>query len=237
MAADIVKQAFAYARGEADLLKAANDSGGNTKNGSQHGTSASSNSGLNELIARREQTQKELDHDRTVLQGLRDSLAKAPQAQRADLNRQIVNVQGEVDLAQSRVDSINAMVDFESGSAGAGPGGPGLNDQIDELERSLPQASVDNSGKQQQAAASAVAATTPLTPASTVSGTFGRVGELIALKQKQATLSDAIDVTTRLADIVTNSRPSAAGASRRRHRRERPRKARQFQRSRDHPPE
>lgn len=205
MAADIVKQAFAYARGEADLLKAANDSGGNTKNGSQHGSSASSNSGLNELIARRDQTQKELDHDRTVLQGLRDSLAKAPQAQRADVNRQIVNVQGEVDLAQSRVDSINAMVDFESGSAGTGPGGAGLNDQIDELERSLPQASVDNSGKQ-QAAASAVAATTPLTPASTVSGTFGRVGELIALKQKQATLSDAIDVTTRLADIVTKTR-------------------------------
>jgi small-conductance mechanosensitive channel len=205
MAADIVKQAFAYARGEADLLKAANDSSGNTKNGAQHESSASSNSGLNELTTRRDQTQKDLDHDRTVLQGLRDSLAKAPQAQRADLNRQIVNLQGEIDLAQSRVDSINAMVDFETGSAGAGPGGAGLNDQIDELERSIPQANVDNSGKQ-QAAASAVAATTPLTPTSTVSGTFGRVGELIALKQKQATLSDVIDVTSRLADIVTKTR-------------------------------
>jgi small-conductance mechanosensitive channel len=205
MAADIVKQAFAYARGEADLLKAANDSNDNSKNGSQHGSSASSNSGLNELTARRDQTQKELDHDRTVLQGLRNSLAKAPQAQRADLNRQIVNVQGEIDLAQSRVDSINAMVDFESGSAGVGPGGAGLSDQIDELERSLPQANPDNSGKQ-QATASAVAAATPIVQASPASGTFGRVGELIALKQKQATLSDAIDVTGRLAEIVTKTR-------------------------------
>ena len=205
MAADIVTQAFAYARGEAALLKAANDSSDNTKNSSQHGSPAGSNSGLNELTARRDQTQKELDHDRTVLQGLRDSLAKAPQAQRADLNRQIVNVQGEIDLAQSRVDSINAMVDFESGSAGVGPGGAGLSDQIDELERSLPQANVDNSGKQ-QAAASAVAVTTPLAQASPASGTFGRVGELIAQKQKQATLSDAIDVTNRLAEIVTKTR-------------------------------
>jgi small-conductance mechanosensitive channel len=205
MAADIVTQAFAYARGEAALLKAAKDSSDNTKDSSQHGSPTGSNSGLNELTARRDQTQKELDHNRTVLQGFRDSLAKAPQAQRADLNRQIVNVQGEIDLAQSRVDSINAMVDFESGSAGVGPGGAGLSDQIDELERSLPQANVDNSGKQ-QAAASAVAVTTPFAQASPASGTFGRVGELIAQKQKQATLSDAIDVTNRLAEIVTKTR-------------------------------
>ena len=201
MAGDIVRLAFAYARAEADLLKAVSDLATNPQH--QASTAKNSTSGLAELIARRDQTQKELDNARTLLKSLRDRLANTPQAQRAALTRQIVTVEGEIDLSQSRVDSINAMVDFETGSSGTGPGGAGLDDQIDQLERSIPQVSAAGSAKQQTAAS---APSAPLALPSSPSGTLGRVGVLINLKQKEASLSDANEVTNRLFTAVTKTR-------------------------------
>ncbi len=211
---EVVKQAFAYARAEAALLETENGSaastgtaGGTVYENASGGESSASKSpipGLADLIKRRNENQAQVTDARVRLRDLQARLPHTPQSGRAGLNRLIVAAKGEIELARSRVDSLNAMIDFETGSTGAGPAGAGLDEQIDELERSLPQASAATADKPQSV--SAVAATTPLLRAAAPVGVVGRITALVELRQKTQALADMIDTSDRLLATVKSLR-------------------------------
>jgi small-conductance mechanosensitive channel len=215
MAAEVVKQAFEYARAQAALLKTENDPIGSASDAKGApkvddppvgaAIAQTPAPGLAGLIKRRDQADAELEGARARLADLQASLAQTPRSGRDALNRQIGAVEGEIDLVQSRVDSLNAMVEFETSSAGAGRASAGLEEQIDELERALPQ-DAEATAVRPQAAASTAAAAPPLTPAPAPSGIFGRIEGLIKLRQKEQALSDTIDLTAELLAAVAKVR-------------------------------
>jgi hypothetical protein len=214
MAAEVAQQAFEYARAKAALLNADKDisaAGSGVAKATADGSHSeppavnSSVPDLAGLIARGDRAEAELKDARARLQDLQARLAQSSQPKRDDLSRRIVAVQGEIDLAQSRADSINAMVEFESGTAGAGPASTGLDEQIDELERSLPQAG-GAAAIRLQAAASAVADAKPSATATVASGILGRIEGLIELREKELTLFDTIDLTSHLLATVAKTR-------------------------------
>jgi len=98
-----------------------------------------------------------------------------------------------LDLAQSRADSIGAMIEFETGASASGPHATsGLDAQIDELERSVPQFATQQ--KQQTTAAAVPPPAAAPMPSGILEGATG----LTALRSKQQTLDDTIKLSDAL---------------------------------------
>ena len=76
-------------------------------------------------------TQAELDSDR-------QKLATSSANERQQLQAQISELQGELDLANARRDAVHSMLDFVSGGSAGGVGATGLRAQIDALARTVP---------------------------------------------------------------------------------------------------
>src|SRR5450755_1278578 len=142
-ATQVIRIAFDFARAEAAFI-AADSTAGQGQN-----AVLSQYQSLNQLQTRLDKqvkdTQAELDADR-------QKLATAGAKQREELQSQISELQGELDLAGARHDAIHSMLDFVSGSSTNGLGASGLRAQIETLARSVPAAA------QSPAAASAVGA-------------------------------------------------------------------------------
>jgi small-conductance mechanosensitive channel len=96
-------------------------------------------------------TQAELDSDR-------QKLAAASANDRQQLQSQISELQGELDLAGARRDAVHSMLEFVTGSSANGLGASGLRAQIEALARSIPGVA--------QVSASAGSAPTPATATS-----------------------------------------------------------------------
>jgi small-conductance mechanosensitive channel len=202
MAAEIVKLAFEYARAEAALLSAgaegigAASATGTAQVGAGNQPAAAfvtggqqPLAGLPELTGRLDQAKAELEQAKARLQEIRGRLTSASRSDREALNRQAFAVQGEIDLAQSRVNSIAAMIEFETGSTASG-GRAGLDAQIDEFERSIPQVSENEKVR----VPATLISSGPYEP----SGMLGRIEGLLALKRKEQTLSNELGLTNAL---------------------------------------
>jgi small-conductance mechanosensitive channel len=158
---------------------------------------------LDDLAAHRDQAQAALNKDKALVQQLQASLKRANRRARPEIENQLVAAQAQVDLAQSRIDSINAMIQFENGAFGARPSS-GLEAQIDELERSVPQASQEAGamGGSQAAPPAGVSATT------SASGILGRAETLLALNQRQQSLASRVEQTRQIANTAAGLRKS-----------------------------
>ena len=215
MANQIIDLGFDYAHAQATLLKqmgsdtgvaagassagpAANN-GGNTIAPAAAGTAAGAVpvSGLNDLIARRNEAQTEIEHAKTQVNDLQASLSRAKRRAGDQLTRQLVAAQGELSLAQLRADSLAALIEFESGNAANGGSSSGLEAQIAELERSFPQTNANQNVKEHPQATSAIVAPS-VSAAPENSGILGRAAELMALHQNEQTLTDTIALTNSL---------------------------------------
>jgi small-conductance mechanosensitive channel len=203
MAVEILKLAFEYARAAAALLRAGTEGTGaisatgtaSVGAGNQPAAALAPGgqeplAGHSELNGRLDQARVELEQAKDRLQELRDRLTGAPRRDREALNRQAFAVQGEIDLAQSRVDSIAAMVEFETASTVSNRGSAGLDVQIDELERSVPQATENEKVR----LPAMLISSAPSEP----SGMLGRVEGLLALNRKEQTISNGIELTSAL---------------------------------------
>jgi prefoldin subunit 5 len=203
MAGEILKLAFEYARGATALLRASTEGTGTTSKAETSPQSVinkpegtlprgeESLPGIKDLTARLDQAKAELNQAKIHLQELRNRLASAARRDRDALNRQLVAIQGGVDLAQSRVDSLAAMVEFETGTTANGRASAGIEAQIEELERSIPQANEKLRIPATQVAPMPSAASQP-------SGILGRAEGLLALRHKEQTLSNSIALTSAL---------------------------------------
>jgi small-conductance mechanosensitive channel len=213
MAGDILKLAFESARAEAALLKV-------TENATQPERAIASPavpsslagggplSGLSDLLTRRGHAQAEVDRAQAEVKDLETRLAGATKRNRDSITRQLVNARGGLDLAQSRVDSLAAMIEFETGSTASGKESTGLEAQIDELERSGPETT-------QQSKVQAPATSMAEAPASAaLSGILGQAENLIALIRKERTLGGVIDATNALYATAERLRTPALEALR-----------------------
>jgi len=193
MASDILKLAFESARAEAALLKVTANATQQTRDMARlAGTSQLAGgdplSGLSGLLTRRSHAQAEVDRAQAEVKDLETRLAGATKRTRDSITRQLVNARGGLDLAQSRVDSLAAIIEFETGSTGSGKESTGLEAQIDELEHSVPETA-------QQSKVQAPATSMAAVPSAAPSGILGQAGNLTALIRKERTLGDVIDAT------------------------------------------
>ena len=190
MADEVVKLAFAYARAEAVLLKSiyGPESGAAASARVSPGTSSS----LRSLLDRRDQIVASLAAAKIRLAALQRGARNAP---RAAIEQKIVTAQGEISLSQSQLDSVTALIAFESGSGPAG--GAAFNAQIDELERNVPQLA---------SAKPAAFASSENSQSAAVLGFFGGFGELLRLTHKDQMLDAQVKATFKLAEEVQSQR-------------------------------
>lgn len=192
MAGDVLHLAFDYARAQATLVKAM---AGENAQPTEANVPAST-----DLIARRDSAQAEVAGLTAKIADLNLRLRRASRRARDPLNRELVVAQGQLDLAQSHVDSLNALIEFETGSIAGDTTRNSLSAQIDELEASLP------NGDQGKTAAQAQSGAAPSESVQPSEGFVARGEYLIKLQRKRQTLDDAIRMTTELTAAAATQR-------------------------------
>ncbi len=200
MAGEVLALAFQYARAQAALLKSIyGDSLIEAGASAPTPAGAPGASDLPDLIVRRNQTLAAVAAAKSNLANLQARIARAPRRDRGALQQRIVNAEGEIALSQSQLDSLDALIAFESGG-NPGPGSAtGLSAQIDELERTVPQFA-------EAADKTAAAAAGANSGSAAVLGFFGGFGELLRLTHKDQMLDDSVKATRRLAEGVERAR-------------------------------
>jgi small-conductance mechanosensitive channel len=133
------------------------------------------------------------------LKALQGQLANAGGRKRSELTSQIASAQSEIDLARARGDTLHTILQFESGNfhQEAGASAAGLAGQIEELEKSIPEA-------ERNAKPPAAASMSP--PPAPGGGLAGIFEELLTLNRNLDTLDDTIDLTNSLTQSVQRMR-------------------------------
>ena|SRR5437016_2122524 len=129
IADQIVRLSFDFARAEADALAGSH---GSSPFQAHNGGTPQQQS----LLKTEQAADEEVKKTESELNSLKQKLATATARQRELLQSQIVDVQGELDLAKTRKDAIHNMVEFVAGAGGGQAGG--LRGQIDALAASVP---------------------------------------------------------------------------------------------------
>jgi small-conductance mechanosensitive channel len=127
-AAQAVRLAFEFARAEAASIPEASAAQGANAVLPQYQS-------LSNLQARFD---KQVADTQDALTADKQKLANADAKDRQQLQAQIAELQGELDLANARRDAVHSMLDFVSGSSANGLGATGLRAQIDALARTVP---------------------------------------------------------------------------------------------------
>ena len=189
MAEEIVNLAFDYANAQAALIAKFGQSG-------QEAASAATDSGPAALVeSRLAQARAQINTLQAQVKELSARLRTAPRRQRDSLSRQLVAAQAEQELAQSRVDFLTTMAEFERGNSSASQTN-GLQAQIDALRHSLqPQAKP----KVQPAAGHETVEPT---------GLVGLAEHLLDLRTKVTTIEQRQDSTQSFAKVVVRTRAS-----------------------------
>ena len=192
MADETLDLSFEFAKADAALLAAG---AGGTAAGTSHLRPAA---GTSDLAATTAKADADIKATQDRIKALQDQLAGAGQKKRRELAPQIAAAQSELDLAEARGEAVHTILQFESGNfhQEGGASAVGLAGQIEELEKSIPDA-------ERNAKASAPLAATP--PES-VGGLAGIFEELLTLQRNSGTLDDTIEMTNGVAQSVTRLR-------------------------------
>jgi small-conductance mechanosensitive channel len=193
LADEVLHLGFDYARAQAAVLKAAGiDSRPQPPN--------SPSAGGGDLVARRAAAQVEVTGFTQKVNALKARLRKSGAKARDLIGRELAAAQGQLELAQSHVDSLNALIDYEAGTRSGDTSRTSLSAQIDELEASLP------SGDQTKAAARAANTSTAIEGLSPSAGFLTRGEFLMALQRERQAIDDALRMTAELAAAATAQR-------------------------------
>ncbi len=198
LADQVVRLAFDFARAEAE-------SGGKQGGGDQ-GAESARYQALSKLTATLDQ---QIKGTRAELESLRQKLIGASGRQRQALQTQIAETQSEIDLAQTRRDSMSSMLEFVGGSSTGGLGATGLRARIEALARSVPAALTKPSGSAETPSIVNVQpypATSAGASKSEPTGIWGLTADLFALSRKKHTLADTIQLTDSLAQTTKDLR-------------------------------
>jgi small-conductance mechanosensitive channel len=228
MALEVVRLAFQYARAYAALLKT--EKHPETSPSIQENSAASGKSnnealpGLVDLMAKAQEQQHNLNRFKQQADQLKAEIASARGDRRAELARQLEFVRSQIELTQARLDSYNALIQFETAAVAVGSHGSALSEQIDALERSVPQLSESAKGVPPAAqrgptvAVAARNANVSAPPSDT--GLLSPIEALITLGREQSALTGRISETRHLiaataaarAPLIARLRDLNAGA-------------------------
>ena len=179
MADEVLDLSFEFAKANATLL-AATESGAPESN-------AHAPAGAETLAASAAKAEAEIKAAQDRLKALQAQLATAGARKRAALESQAAAAQSELDLAEARGEAVHTILQFESGNLHqeAGLSASGLAGQIEELQKSVPEA--ERNAKPPLPAATA-------TPAS--NGIAAICEDLLTLHRNIDTLDDTVALTS-----------------------------------------
>lgn len=203
-AAQALRQAFDFARSQAASVAADNASN------AEESAATSQYQSLRQLQARLDKQMKDIQDE---LEGDRQKLAGANTKQRQELQLQIGELQGELDLTEARRDAVVSMVEFVNGSSANGLGATGLRAQIEALARTVPgmtaaaTGSASASGANPTAAGGAAPASAIVLPnKASAPGIWDLTSNVFSLASKVRTISSLMKQTDALAETAKQLR-------------------------------
>jgi small-conductance mechanosensitive channel len=193
MADEVLSLSFEFAKAQATRL-AATDGEAPVDQG-KHRVVA----GTESLTTAAAKSDAEIAAAQDRLKALQAQLANVGGRKRNQLTSQIAAAQSELDLAEARGEAIHTILQFESGTfhQETGLSASGLAGQIEELEKSIPEA------ERNAKPSAATSASPPPAPAGGLAGIFE---ELLTLNRNLGTLDDTIDITNALGQAVEKMR-------------------------------
>jgi small-conductance mechanosensitive channel len=180
MADEVLNLSFEFAKADAALLAAM---GNATTDEAKHPVVA----GTSDLASSAAKADAEIKAAQDRLSALQAQLANAGSHKRNELASQIAAAQSELDLAEARGEAVHTILQFESGNfhQEGGRSAGGLAGQIEELEKSIPDAERNAKPPPAPSASSPAAA----------GGLAGIFEDLLTLNRNIDTLDDTIDLT------------------------------------------
>jgi small-conductance mechanosensitive channel len=202
VADQVVKLAFDFARARAQALASQTD---NSANRSQ------ATSQYQRLIDSANKADQQVKGLQQELDGFHQQLLTATGKKRTTLLAIISETEGELQLFQTRRDTLRSMLQFATGTASSGLGSGSLLSQVEELARTVPVASVEN---KEQTGSSTTAANNSTSPAVVASrerkeaptGILALATDLFSLRRKLRALEDNLDQTDALSQSSKNLR-------------------------------
>ena len=193
VADQIVKLAFDYARARAQALAS------QTERGASQAQASSQYQRLIDSANKADQQVKSLQGE---LDGFHQQLQTATGKRRATLIAIISETQGELELFQTRRDTLRSMLQFAIGTASSGLGSGSMLSQVEELARTVPVASAENK-EQTGSNATTNNSTSPAVVASrerkeAPTGILALATDLFSLRRKLRALEDNIGQTDAL---------------------------------------
>ncbi|HEV7675515.1 MAG TPA: mechanosensitive ion channel family protein [Candidatus Angelobacter sp.] len=201
VADQVVRLAFEFARARAQALASqAGQGAGRAQAPTQY-------QGLVDSAAKADQQVKGLQQE---LEQFHQQLLTATGKKRATLQAVISETEGELQLFQTRRDTLRTMLQFATGTALSGLGSGSLLSQVEELARTVPVASAEN----REQAGSNSAANNPTSPAIVASrehkeaptGILALATDLFSLRRKLRALQDNLNQTEALSQSSKNLR-------------------------------
>jgi small-conductance mechanosensitive channel len=195
MADQVVKLAFDYARARAQALASLTDnSAGRAQATSQY----------QRLIDSANKADQQVKGLQGELDGFHQQLQTATGKKRTTLLAIISETEGELQLFQTRRDTLRSMLQFATGTASSGLGSGSLLSQVEELARTVPIASAEN--KEQTGSNATPAANNSTSPAVVASrerkeaptGILALATDLFSLRRKLRALEDNLRQTDAL---------------------------------------
>ena len=200
----IVKLAFEYARAQAQALSSQT---GNTANSSQ------AQSQYQRLIDSANKADQQVKGLQGELDHFHQQLETATGKKRTTLLAIISETEGELELFQTRRDTLRSMLQFATGTAASGLSSGSLVSQVEELARTVPVASAES---KEQTGTNATNATTsnstsPAVVASrerkeTPTGILALATDLFSLRRKVRSLEDNLRQTDALSQSLKDLR-------------------------------
>src|SRR5665213_1207967 len=192
VAAQVVQLAFDFARADADLAGKSGKSG-------QTQNQTSTPSQYEALIQLQAKTDKQAEDTQQEVNSLRQKLETATGKARQELQSQLSETQGELDLDNARREDMRSMVEIVSGASTNGLGATGLRGQIEQLAASVPSAWLAppktgaGTAAQPQASPALLANAKP-----EPSGIWELTSDLFALSRKMRAIQGIIQQTNNL---------------------------------------
>ena len=201
VADQVVKLAFDFARARAQAIASQTERGA---------IQAQANSQYQRLIDSANKADQQVKGLQAELDGFHQQLQTATGKKRATLLAIISETQGELELFQTRRDTLRSMLQFATGTASSGLGSGGLLSQVEELARTVPIASAD-SKDQTGSNATGNSSTSPAVIASrerkeTPAGILALATDLFSLRRKLRALEDNLRQTDALSQSSKNLR-------------------------------
>jgi len=196
----VVRLAFQSAKAEAELIQAQQKAGDNNQ-------PAQETTQMQALAQMQAKISAQIDQLQSQIEKLTEEIPKARPAQRAGLSSQREALAGELDLQKALLDSVNKMASFIETN---GEVASGLEGEINQLARSIPEVLGATSGQ-----AKPVTVAAPAKPIFTNSG--GLISEVVTLYDYMAAvhqIDGLMEETGHLKDVVDQLRTPLRAALR-----------------------